>query len=327
MTTGTVPARDNRALAGLLRLYELPEGILPLAPRRPFRAFAEEALQRTVELALRRPQRRGMMSHAVRDLAGWIDLGVSNQTTTIEAHFDSVAAPPDLANYLVGLGFELDGFAEFIPRHFKAHYTLKYKVDTRNVALRRELRADVERCSSALAGTLAREWPDIEGYIETEIYTNRNRRYWPRAPLKSGWIEHLPYRDGDFEQLIPPTTIDEAKEAGLSLGATKRADIHAKISPESDPSDRMKLIERLEAVGFYTVRTWAGNDICTAQFLSARDSRAAFRALCQFFDENGGCSEMTLETVTGVVRSVDRPGNLRRWCLLPPLVVRIKEAA
>lgn len=310
-------------LAGSLQAYVLPDDIMPLAPRKPFERFSISALQKASQLSLCYPEKRGTFSHTVRHICGVKGIAVPESTVTIEAHIDLVAIPDDLADKLLELGFEPDGFASFVPPHFREHFTLKYKVDIRDIELRRKLLADGEERCRMLEDTLARDWPRVEAYVETEIYTDHNRRYWTHARMKPGWRESLPYREAAFKTAFPPTTLKEAASSGLPLDMVKRADIHAKMSRDNDTSDRKSLIESLEAIGFYSLITWAGNDICTAQFVSTRDARAVFRAFCRYFDEYGGCAEITLESVTSVWRSSRHVGANRGISLstMPPVVI------
>src|ERR1700759_1662802 len=118
-------------LGAELRRYHLPKSVLPLAPARDIFSSRDGGWRQTAaELTLRFPQKRGALSHAARELTeSNVALTNLNQpSVTIEAHFDSVAVPPKIANALPLFGFEIDGFYKFNPSHYGDHYTLKFKV-------------------------------------------------------------------------------------------------------------------------------------------------------------------------------------------------------
>ena len=309
-------------IADALQQYELPDGVLPLAPRKPFVAFSRVALSRAAALSSARAEKRGMMTHALDHLAGAARAKTGEMFTTIEAHFDCAGVPPDLANQLIVLGFELDGFAEFVPAHFTDHYTLKYKISRSDILLRRKLRAEVQARCNELAELLARDWPQVEGYIELEVYTEKSRRYWEDAGLRAGWEGYFPLEAGLLDSVQLPRSKADSVATGISLDLCKTSDIHIKIDRSSSPDDRVSLLRRMKSAGFYPVRTWAGNDICTAQFQNMRDAHLIFDLLAEYFAQWGGSSEMTLEPVVKVWRTGKIVGENCILASLPPLIVK-----
>ena len=309
-------------IADALQQYELPDGVLLLAPRKPFVAFSLAVLNEAAIQSRARPEKRGMMSHAVDCLTGSARAETGDTFTTIEAHFDCVGVPEQLANQLVMLGFELDGFAKFVPAHFKDHYTLKYKIARKENTLRRQLRAEVESRCEDLAALLARDWPQVEGYIELEVYTENSRHYWKDAGLRAGWEGHFPLEAGFLDSVQLPRSKADSVATGISLDLCKTSDIHIKIDRSSSPDDRVSLLRRMKSAGFYPVRTWAGNDICTAQFQNMRDAHFIFDSLAEYFAQWGGSSEMTLEPVVKVWRTGKIVGGNCILASLPPLIVK-----
>jgi hypothetical protein len=302
-----------------LRAYLLPTGVLPLAPRQPFAGFSDAALGGAIALAQTCTEKRGMMSHAIDALTGGERAATGDSFTTIEAHFDAALVPQGLANQLVALGFELDGFTEFVPTHFTDHFTLKYKISKENALLRARLRRDAEAKCNQLAALLAAEWPDVEGYIELEVYIDKNRRYWADAKLDPDWERSFPLSAGMLTSTALPRSTTEAEETGISLELGKTADIHAKITSDISKCGRDALTRRLVDVGFYPVKTWAGNVICTAQFKNMREAHFVFDSLASFFADHGGCVEMTLEPVVRVWRSEKISRGIVIFSELPPL--------
>ena len=308
-----------------LRAYHLPSGVLPLAPRIPFANFSGAALSAAIKQSTASAEKRGMMSHAIDALTGGNRAETGDSFTTIEAHFDAAHVPQGLANQLAVLGFELDGFAKFVPAHFTDHFTLKYKIAKDNSLLRVRLRREAEAKCNQLTKILAAEWPDVEGYVELEVYTEKNRRYWAEAKLHPDWESRFPLVAGALTSMMLPRTVQEAEEIGISLELAKTADIHAKIAPNLVKWDRDSLLRRLICSEFYPVKTWAGNVICTAQFKNMRDAHFVFDSLAAFFEDCGGCSEMTMEPVVKVWRTSKGANDLLSHASLPPLVIGRRE--
>jgi hypothetical protein len=309
-----------------LNSHLLPPGVLPFAPRRPFAPYSPAALAEAVQLTRQWPEKTGILSHVVRSRGGAPMLPAPAMTAVIEAHFDAVAVPPELADRLLELGFEPDGFARFVPAHFATHHTLKFKIGRADTARRRVLRGEAERACAALIHDLATRWSDIEAYLELEIYTSASRRRWADGPIAPGWGKSLPFAPDALARIQPPGTVNEARRQGLSTELAKRADIHLKVAHVIVPPERERLIEALEAIGFYRVLTWAGNDVCTAQFASGADARRCFESFAAFFDVFGGCVELTMEPVARVWRSRSADGVEVRLGALPPLVMSIKTS-
>ena len=311
------------SIADRLRAYVLPDGVLPLAPTRtPFSAYSVEALVAVAGDLVDFPERRGAMSHAVRALRGAPHAVEPGESVTLEAHLDATSVPQPLADDLAKVGFELDGFVEFVPAHFSDHFTCKFKVAKGQRERRSELLTAIDsRCARAVE--LLAAWPSVEAYVELECWGSENRRRWAPSPPRSGWVAQFPLSDGGFRRVLPPCTPDESAEAGVPIDIEKRADIHVKVCrPASAAVD--DLVARMIAGGFYPVRTWAGNLICTAQFRHAADARRVFEALGQFFDLYGGAMEMTLEPVRKTWRTTRRDGHVRRLAALPPLVLNVE---
>ena len=119
---------EQTDLGGLLRDYRLPPEVLPLAPERtPFSQFSRESLATAGRMALRYSEKRGILSHAVRHILGERPASAGISAHTIEAHIDGLDLPQPVADELLTLGFEPDGFARFVPAHYDAHYTFKVK--------------------------------------------------------------------------------------------------------------------------------------------------------------------------------------------------------
>lgn len=265
-----------------------------------------------------------MMSHAIRELSREPEMPSPPRWVTIETHFDAAAVPPDMADRLVSLGFELDGFHVFVPGHFTDHFTLKYKLDRGAVQRRRQLKVEMDERSAILKMELTRDWPEIEGYMESEVYTERDRRKWDSRALDRRWNTHWPFGNDKFISTDPPQDEQEAAEKGLPLDLVKICDIHAKLDRNLEEIARSDLIGALSRLGFYNVRTWSGNDVCTCQFAEASEGRATFEKLTNFFDAVGGCSEATLEYVPSVWRSSCSSAKGSRLAKLPPLIIEIQ---
>ena len=301
-----------------MRSYQLPAGILPYAPRIPLALFSGDALESAASLSSNYTEKRGMITHAFRSLQGQRDLPVPHSVITIESHLDATKIPSDLADKFVALGFEPDGFVQFNPPHYTDHFTLKFRVDAEDHGRREELRHEVENRSRSAFDLQNGDDRVGEGYIELEIYPATSRRSWDGF-LHSGWLDAFPLSENALQNVETPCVQKEAIAAGLDLMSRKHADIHIKIARHNSETDRQKLIQKLSNAGFYPVFTWAGNDICTAQFLKAGDAERVRTVLEDYFDAFGGCSEMTTEPVAGMWRT-ERKGRL---ATVPPLICAI----
>jgi hypothetical protein len=320
-TTFATLARKD--LGKLLRQYHLPDGVLPLAPQRiPFSHFGDEALTAAAAWVLRHPEKRGMISYAIRSMLGSPIAASHKNTATIEAHLDGRDLTQPVEEGLLRLGFELDGFVSFNPAHFNAHYTFKVKTAVSANSRRAELAAIVrDACDRALS-LLVRS--NVEAYIELEAYRCNQRRTWGACPLLRDWRRHFPLDHASLKVAVPACTDVEARERNLPLGYGKRADIHIKISKApGDGSPPSELLEALCGAGFYHVVTWAGNDVCTAQFRRGRDAKRIFDVLEDFINRCGGASEMTLEPSPATWRSEVNQNGERRLAALPPLVLEV----
>ncbi len=314
----------NRDWAKELRGYRLPEGILPLAPcRELFASYSKDALTAAAELGLHFPEKRGVVSHAIRALDNRMEPTARTAVVTIEAHLDGRDVPPAVSNELMKLGFEPDGFAQYEPDHFNTHQTLKFTVAAKSRRWRNELLSFVHHnCQSAFSRVS--ESGKIEAYIELEVYPRTGRRLWSARPISEQWREKFPLDEHSLYVLTPPCANNGLAPDNL----VKKADIHVKIAKEGlSHGTRLKVIERLCQCGFYHVVTWASNDICTAEFLRGRDAMIVFNLMEEFFSRCGGASEMTLECVSTVWRTSCGVGPRRRLASVPPLVIALNGMA
>jgi hypothetical protein len=282
-----------------LQRYRLPDGVLPLCPQRqPFSTYAAGALSAAVEQATRWPEKRGMMSRAVREISGSKPSIPNTPSFTIEAHVDAVELSSAQKNELVMLGFELDGFATFNPSHFSFHYTLKFKLSIPNSRRPQFMLFTKRQCEAALS-MLSK--CGVEAYIELEVYPSSNRRFWPAPAVQPNEAE-FPLQTGSLVAILLPRSQREADDCAVSLDLTKRADLHIKLSGARLGGGGDILLDKMCQAGFYNVITWAGNSVCTAQFAKASECRQVFRTLDRFFSVAGGAREMTLETISSVWR-------------------------
>ena len=305
--------------------YRLPTEVLPFAPTRtPFLGFGSPALNSAMSHAIRIPEKRGMMSHAARSILGIELPPLPEAAVTMEAHLDAAEIPPALGDALVSAGFELDGFVLFEPRRFSAHYTSKFKVG-RSAADRRAKLWSKLRSACNEARTLLDQFPNVEAYLELEIYTNQNRRFWEDRQCSADVVDLLPLRGGELH-METPSRLAAATAWGSLSEVRKKADIHVKIQHHgwANQTRRQELIERLCRTGFYRVVTWAGNDILTAQFFRSSDAKLVFDRLAVHFASHGGASEMTMETASGMWRTINQCGRERLLAEVPPLVMSIE---
>lgn len=300
-----------------LRAYKLPSDLLPLAPVRTlFDSYSDEALAAAKDLKLQFPEKRGSIIHALQALDPNEDSTAQGGSVIIEAHLGGRDLPLDVSDELLKLGFEPDGFAKYIPEHFNAHATLKFSLPSDAPHRRAQLLA-FARHSCETAYTLLNN-NDVEAYLELEVYPRTNRRVWETRRAPDQWRDEFPLNEQSLCLTTPPSW--NALEA--STKTRKRADIHIKLATLGF-SFRYKreLILTLCRCGFYHVITWASNDICTAEFLQARDAIAVFNLMEVFFSCCGGASEMTLEYVPGYWRTIYGYGAQCRLAAVPPLVI------
>jgi hypothetical protein len=313
----------DTSLGYSLKNYELPPGLLLRAPsRRLFANFSAEALDAAAALTIGYPEKTGIFSRAVRTTLNLPAPLAPADPLIIEAHIDANELPQEIADRLMSLGFEIDGFSRFMPRHFSEHYTLKMRVGRRDVERRSQLWAFAQ--SSITAAKACLTAASLEAYIEVETYTRNCRRFWDERPQKPRWEVNFPLASGQMRAITPPRNQREATAEGLPLQVVKKADIHVKLTKHPDNMlSRLTLIDRLVAAGFYHVTTWAPNDVCTAQFAKLSDARAVFLALNRYFDNYGGCVENTLEYAPELWRSERQTPQGIQLCELPPLIVSV----
>lgn len=296
---------DENRLAEALKAYRLPDDILPKAPRHPFGRYSLAALGLFVAALRQTPEMRGPMSSAARALKMTDQAKFLTRWIIIEVHVDAKDVSQEMSDRLAALGFELDGFEMFEPRDFDSHYTLKFKANPADRSRTREL-LSLAKARAASAQSLFLEFPDVEGYIESEVYTSNSRKVWDAPRVEIVDLTNFPLADGSLG------SADCAPEIG------KKADIHIKMDSATRAGSLMpELIRHLTGAGFYEVRTWSGNTVLTAQFASGARAAQVYRVLSAFFDHYGGAREMTLEQCYGMWRSE----NFQTGCLssVPPV--------
>lgn len=295
----------GNALADALKAYRLPDGILPKAPRQPFVGYSAHYLQTFVADLRRTPEMRGPMSSAARALKLADEARPLARWIIIEVHVDARGVPQAMSDRLAGLGFELDGFERFEPQDFDSHYTLKFKADPADRSRARELLA-LAKERAASAQSLFFEFQEVEGYIESEVYTSNSRKVWEGVANEIGDSTDFPLQEGSLGSATA------APEIG------KKADIHIKMERAGGEDARLrKLVGRLVGAGFYEVRTWSDNTVLTAQFASGARAAQVYRALSAYFDQCGGAREMTLEQCYGMWRS--KNPDTGRVSAVPPV--------
>lgn len=302
-----------------IKNYTLPPKVLPLAPRRQlFSPFDTEALSSASRQILLYPEKRGPLSHAVRAATGTEEIPTTGETTTIEAHFDSVAVNLTVGNELIRLGFEVDGFYKFNPLHYGDHYTLKFKVANSDVAKRKELHNLTRRSCDLLIDFLKHNAPSLECYLELEIYSSENRITF-KDILYQPWNASLlaPIR---LKNIEIPTSKSMAKDQGIALDLKKAADIHIKLDARLLEADRNAVVALLLAAGFYEVITWSGNTVCTGQFASAKLAKETFQHLAAIGARLGGIAELTMEPCPFFWRSeIAKDGDVV-FAAVPPIL-------
>jgi hypothetical protein len=309
-------------LGAELSRYHLPKNVLPLAPSRDiFSSVDEDVLQTAAELALQFPQKRGPLSHAARKLSGTdaVPISFGQPSVTIEAHFDSVAIPTKIANALPIFGFEIDGFYKFNPSHYGDHYTLKFKVPYADQTTRNHLLRFTKDSCRALIEYLQEHEPALECYLELETYSSSNRIHLNGCTYRR-WLEP-PIEPTTFRSVEVPTSDKEAAASKTDSAIVKRADIHAKLSPQISDEDREHIVAMMHSVGFYDVVTWAGNTVCTGQFAEIAQAKKTFRRMVRFLKKFGGVTEITLEPCPFFWRSQISPSGSKRWAAVPPILL------
>jgi hypothetical protein len=306
-------------LAQALKSYTLPDDVLPLSPHRQlFVCFNSATLASAAQLALDHPEKRGPLSHAARKAAGVKDSSVLRDKYIImELHLDARALPQELADELLAMGFEPDGFHQFMPREFTEHMTLKFKFSQEDQEKHRQLHNYFKNKFLACQ-KLLKQWPNVEAYIEWEVYTSSNRRFWNPEKLAGHWEE-------DFS--LAMSVMDVSRS--LECDTAKKADIHIKIGKvglaahQTEPDH--ELGHALITAGFYRVITWAGNEIYTAQFAAARDAKKVFDRLEKFFNRHGGAVEMTMEPAPRFWRTTNRSNGEWLQARVPPVVTAVQN--
>lgn len=296
-----------------LKNYELPEGVLPLAPRQVFIDYTETALRKAIVLKDKYPEKKGIACKAVDALRHSTKLAPPpSGTITMEAHIDAEKIPQDAKNTLLALGFEPDGFAVFMPEHFSDHMTLKFKVARDDRGRFQEITGLMENHCREAFHLLQEHKGVTEAYLEQEIYLESMHRSVQDGALSPGWLEKFPLKPGAL--VNSPVSGNER---------LKKMDIHIKIARENSETDRKELLEAFRRAGFYPVRTWAGNDICTGQFARPKDCRAVYDTLKSYFKTCGGSSEMTME----IVQRMQRTNKNGILAAVPPLITGINAGS
>ena len=301
--------------------YILPDDVIPLCEdRQPFKSIPRTTIRSALELTLNFPEKRGIFSHAARDVLGINTEKLSDETITIEAHFDSVQLSNSFQQKLLRFGFEIDGFYKFNPTHFAEHHTLKFKFDQTQIERGARLLRFLKNASKQLWDEVEHE-NRFEAYLEIEKYKSSDRVSWVPRNLKTDWENNLPLVHDAFEWVVPPTNLQQATSRGVSLQAVKRADIHMKLSNTLSEIERESFVAEVSKFGFYRVITWSGNHVCTGQFSSGRKGRSVFCSFVDFFDRFGGCSEITFEPALMLRRSNLGSSEAPELSALPPLIV------
>lgn len=301
--------------------YLIPNEVLPFAPTRQlFSIYNEEILKVAAELVCRYPEKRGTLSHAVRALGYGESHSCNAATVTIEGHILGRDVSDGIRDELIKLGFEPDGFAKYNPPHFNTHLTLKFAIPAKDLGRRKEIYALVkERCESAFVCLNKDGY--IEAYVECEIYKSSNRRRFNKKILLMRRAKAFPLKEKSLKVVCPAY---ETTSTGNDCWK-KMIDIHVKLASNGMSQEvRTELITRLCETGFYHVVTWAGNDICTAEFLHTRDANRVYTVMENYFSRYGGASEMTLECVTEMWRTRFRCNEGLAYASVSPLVVGLR---
>lgn len=294
-----------------LRDYLLPDGVMVLAPRQPFKSYGLSAISSFLEFLRENPESRGPMVNAAEALALFKKPQGTAQWLNIEVHVDALDVPNSAQDKLLQLGFQLDGFVQFEPAEFTHHYTLKFKLDEQKTDRVRELIA-FARDAFERAQEMFSAHPGLEGYVESEVYTHEWRSVGSSSDSRQ--VENIAFP-------LPPGSLrsrsaDESKnDRGpmMSADERKKADIHIKVdrSPLAD-----SLISLAVEAGFYLVETWSANRVLTAQLLDANSAVSTFHTLKAYLDGIAIESEMTLEFCNGMWRAPMTSGRLSR---IPPI--------
>lgn len=310
-----------------LQNYTIPDGILHLAPTRLlFRNLNDGSLAAAIEHKQNHAEKRGPLSSAIQEILNLDTPDYSDGHTTIESHIDAKDIPDELANKLVALGFEPDGFHKFMPETFTDHYTLKFKAPKKQHVRIKELTTLTKQTSQRAYNLILSEFPTVEFYIEMEVYPDTNRLALEDASQepKAEWRENFPLPHDALKQYIPPQTKAEADKKSLPLAIVKHSDIHIKVNKNgTSTAASQELISRLCAAGFYNVITWSGNSVCTAQFQYAADSQKVFNVLKEYFKKYGGMIEMTLEAAPFFWRGHSVIDGKPHFSAIPPIITSV----
>ena len=310
--------RDRNAPEAL-RSYRLPDGVLRQAPRQPFVSFSRDSLRRYLAKIELWPEMRGPMSSAARALGIFANVGKQAPWIVIEVHVDARGVPLEMSNRLIGLGFELDGFTKFVPAAFDSHFTLKFKADPADRFRVRQLLIAAKE-QARCAARLFEDFPDAEGYIESEVYTSNSRLVWQNQALDQVEQGSFPLEAGQLRPTVVSRFLSHSDGAAIADTVTKKADIHVKLDKDGPlAGSARRLAARLVSAGFYEVETWSGNTVMTAQFESGATASRIFRRLASFFDQYGGAAEMSLEHCYEMWRSRDKVTDL--LADVPPVCV------
>ena len=294
-----------------IRDYALPDGVMALAPRYPFKRYGLPAITTFLEFLRENPESRGPMVNAAEALALFQKPPSVARWLNIEVHVDALNVPDIAQDSLLQLGFQLDGFVRFEPAEFTHHYTLKFKLDEQRTDRVRELIAFARGAFDG-AKEIFSTHSDFEGYVESEVYTHEWRSRGSSSCSRELESPEFPLAPGSLRSKAADRNEGEGS-AKMAADDRKKADIHIKVdrSPLAD-----SLIASAVQAGFYLVETWSANRVLTAQLFDANSAVSTFRALKVHLDNIPVESEMTLEFCNGMWRAPMSDGRLSR---IPPI--------
>jgi hypothetical protein len=304
-----------------IKSYILPADVLPLSQHRQlFAVFNPVALNHAAQMALDYPEKRGVLSYATRKIAQLENAAPSKENhMVIEIHLDARSLLPELANEFLTLGFEPDGFHQFMPREYATHMTMKFKFPQKDYRRHRIIYEFVKKQFEKSQELLVKEYPHVEAYLEWEIYNSANRRYWNSEKIMGEWQKDFP--------LGPNSMRVEEIPRNPGCAVVKKADIHIKIGKVGLAGEKIEpdheLGRALIAGGFYRVITWAENEIFTAQFTKVHNAKIIFDTLANFFNRHGGAMEMTMEPTRKFWRTTNPTPRGPLQAEVPPVVTAV----
>ncbi|MFE2020031.1 hypothetical protein ACFW9O_18550 [Streptomyces sp. NPDC059499] len=327
----------SSSVVAAMKAFTYPAEKLPLcSERQPFAQFTDELCRRIAQEALTTPERRGRLTDVTRQIVGQRTSDPA-QYTTFESHVGLNAVDSELVSGLVALGFEPHNFAGVQPTGYHHNFTQQFVVDRAHTGkghLVAVLREKTEQ-----ARKLVDNHPEVLGFVESEVYRSEYSRSLPVRAMWPDALDHVPYRDLTYRELVVPTTAREAELSGVPLECGRAADVHIKIAGRvgpysSEPLEQriaqhkcsrnpieLKLGERLRELGYYEQISQSGNFLYTAHFGELGDANRAFTALADFASQYGGIIDVAREACTAFWRKsvVGESGEVR-FAPVPPLL-------